>query len=736
MSLVCSIEQCGGVPTVFVNGEPILLIGYKDGAQSTRTYQDFSQSGYKTAYCNIKIDEILVGPDSFDLSALHRSLDKILETNSNCYIILELHVNAPDWWVSAHPGEQQVDSSGQRYGQSMASPIWFKEACQFVRLVIRESEKYYGDHVVLYLVGAGHTWEWFYRTPLRYVTDCSLPMIEAFRKWLREKYDSDENLIKGWGIKTSIDGTTIPEWAEIITGDLGSIRDPQKRRYICDFFEFYNELLADLIIGFGKVVNEECRGKKLFGAFYGHILDWLDNPLTGQHSGHFCLKKVLESDLVNVLAGPNSYMDRSLGHEASFTSIVDSIKLHGKLWLAETDTRTSLADPIQDLCGRPETLGESLMLIQRDFCHALVRGVDMAWFSLFKGWFDDPAIMSFMAQARVIADYALKTDRSSVAQVAVFVDERSIFASTGREAYRVDPFISREPRASDLMAHLGCPYDIYLTSDLDKIDINRYKVFCWINSYWVDEEMRNFINARIKGKNRTLVWFGTPGIVKTSVDLNNVSDLIGMDVSCIEAPSEMFIKILWDAHPITSKTNLGNLQPTWVDGDFEEYFGTNQLLSPRICIEDGQAIALGRYSRDGKIGFALRSRKSWNSVFIGAPFAPPAILRQIARFAGVHIYNQSEVYLHGNQEEFQRAGWNPDGITNPGDDILYVNDCFLALHWKHKGHRRIVLPEPRRVFDVLGGSVYSELTDTIEIESLGSSTCLFYIGRAPWEELH
>jgi len=735
MTLICTIDKYNGVPTIFINGEPKILLAYKLSKQDLKTHENFTLAGYDTVHCNIKIDDIWLGPESLDFQALHYSLNTILEANPNCFILTELHANAPDWWIINHPEELHRDRSGQVYSQSMASRIWREETQRIVEAYVHETEEYYGNHVILYLIGAGHTWEWFHRTPLRYVTDCSPAMRQAFIDWLRKKYHTDDYLREAWGINTSFDDVDIPEWSDVITGDLGSIRDPHLRRYVCDFFFFYNELMADLVIDFGKVVKNSCNDNKLFGAFYGHLLDWLDNPLTAQHSGHFCLKKVMDSKVVDVVAGPNSYMNREAGHEASFTTTVASVQMHNKLWLAETDTRTHLADPIQGFCGRPNSLEESIVLLKRDFCHALVSGVGMVWFSLFEGWFSDPSIMAFMGQSRTIASTALHTDRSSVAQIAVLVDEDSIFASTGRDAYRVDPFISREPRVTDLLSHMGCPYDIFLASDLDLIDVDNYKVFLFTNSLWLDEDLRFIVNNRLKKNNNVLVWFGSPGIVRDRIHELNLSNLIGMRLSIIEEPSEIFIRIMWDVHPITQKTNLGNLQPTWVDGDFEGYFGTNQLLNPRAYVNDNNAIPLGLYSRDGRVGFAVRAHDTWSSVFIGAPFAPPAILRQVAKWAGVHLYNISEVGSPGNRDEFERAGWNPDDVTNPADDILYVNDNFLALHAKYKGYRRILLPQYREVIDIFNNMLISRKTKTIEIDCPGISTYLFYIGQIPWKEL-
>jgi hypothetical protein len=735
MSLICTIHSHGGVPTVFINGEPKILLAYKLGPRDSATQKSFARAGYSTAHCNIKIDELWPGPNQFDPGPMHRGVQTILESNPSGFVITELHANAPDWWVREHPEEQQIDSSGLKYGQSMASPVWLRETEEVIDAYVRETEKQYGDHVVLYMIGAGHTWEWFHRTPLRYVIDCSAVMQRAYTSWLGNKYGTDRNLSRAWSTDISFEKVSIPEWSDVIQGDIGSIRNPGVRRPIYDFFEFYNELLADLVIYFGKVVKKACGSNKLYGAFYGHIFDWLDNPLTAQHSGHFCLEKILASKFVDVLAGPNSYMNRDAGHEASFTAPIESLQLHDKLWLAETDTRTHLADPIQDFCGRPSSLEESIVLLKRDFCHALLRGIDMVWFSLFDGWFSDPSIMSFMAQARNISSAAIRTDRSSAAQIAVIVDERSILASTGRDAYRVDPFISREPRATDMLSHIGCPYDFFLATDLQWIDEERYRVFIFINTVWLSEDLRSIINQKLKRDKRTLVWIGYPGLVKDDVKESNISDLTDMRISLIQEPADTFIRILWDNHPITYKTNLGNLQPTWVDGDFEGHFGTNQLLSPRVCVEDANAIPLGLYSRDGKVGFAVKENKNWNSVFVGAPFLPPSILRQIALWSGVHLYNQSDAGPPDNRDEFERAGWNPDDVTNPGDDILYVNNNFVALHVKYRGRRRIVLPDERNVVDVFNGRIIAEKSRVIELDCPTMATYLFYIGHIPFKEL-
>jgi len=78
-----------------------------------------------------------------------------------------------------------------------------------------------------------------------------------------------------------------------------------------------------------------------------------------------------------------------------------------------------------------------------------------------------------------------------------------------------------------------------------------------------------------------------------------------------------------------------------------------------------------------KPGFCLKGFEDWTSIFIGAPVIPAQVLRNIARFARVHIYS--------------------DAL-----DVLYANERFLAIHSKRAGAREISLPRRADVYDVFG----------------------------------
>jgi len=739
MSVHCEIREYQGVPTVHVDGRPLLLVANKNGPQEARYYTSFHQAGYFAYVSNNKISEVWLGPDTYDFSALDANVQRILKVNSKALILLEFHANAPSWWEQAYPDELQMDLTGARiYGQSMASRVWRSQCGEAARRCVAHVESRYGENVIGYFVGAGHTWEWFYRTPLRYVVDYSDPMVRAFREWLRVKYGGCvDRLRAAWGMdEVTFENAPLPTKIEEVETDCRSFRDPSRRQKVLDFYEFYPCVMTEAIEHFARLVKRETNSQKLFGVFYGHLLDWISNPLTAQHSGHLGLGRLIRSPDIDIFAGPNSYMDRDIGSAAHLTSATDSFKLHGKLWVSETDTRTHLADLVQDCCGRPDSLQDSLTVLKRDFAQALIKGVEMVWFSLFDGWYDDDEIMKLMRKMRTIATSALHTDRRSVSEIAVIVDERSPWVQGLTDTYIVDPFISKEPRGCDLVARMGAPYDVYLLTDLEDERTHRYKLYLFLNAFYVSARTRRIIRECLKKDQKTLLYLYAPGFADDDgLSVENMEDLTGMRFGLNPVPSELFVRVTDPDHPlIGGDLNLGDVLPTWVDGDFESCFGVNKSVGPLFYCKDEEADALGTYTCDGRTGFAVKYFGDWTSIFLGTPFAPPAILRGAARAAGVHLYHRTQTSAK-EEAAYRAAGWNPTHIYNPQDDILYANNSFLSLHSKHGGNRTIRLPREANVYDVFEGQMVGEGISEFSVHLPPKSTVLYYIGQEPWRRL-
>jgi hypothetical protein len=102
----------------------------------------------------------------------------------------------------------------------------------------------------------------------------------------------------------------------------------------------------------------------------------------------------------------------------------------------------------------------------------------------------------------------------------------------------------------------------------------------------------------------------------------------------------------------------------------------------------------------------IREHGDWASVYSAAPALPPGVLREMARYAGVHIYSESE-------------------------DVLYADHNYVALHTVRAGLKTIRLPHRAEVWEVFSdrqvGRDCSEFTDLME----AGSTHLYYYGPAP-----
>jgi hypothetical protein len=100
-------------------------------------------------------------------------------------------------------------------------------------------------------------------------------------------------------------------------------------------------------------------------------------------------------------------------------------------------------------------------------------------------------------------------------------------------------------------------------------------------------------------------------------------------------------------------------------------------VSPRFYADDPDAALLGVMGAGiNKPGLVVKQVNGWRSIFSGAPILPSALLRGIARAAGVHIYSD--------------AG-----------DVVTANRNFLCIYAPKGGKRTVHLPERVTVVDLI-----------------------------------
>ena len=227
----------------------------------------------------------------------------------------------------------------------------------------------------------------------------------AFRAWLREEHGSDAALQAAWRRKdVTLDTAQVPfseEWFPIRTREADVPlpvfhKLPAERDWV-DYKAFATDMTADRVLQGARAVREATGGKKLSVSFYGYAYD-----LPGGLGGHQGMSRVLRSPDIDVLVSPISYVtfdDRMAGGPAGFMTAVDSVALHGKMWMNEDDLRTWIIDPDK---GLPPWLGESgfgprsasfaetRALLLRNYAAILVHRAGTWWMDLIgAGAFND-----------------------------------------------------------------------------------------------------------------------------------------------------------------------------------------------------------------------------------------------------------------------------------------------------------------------------------------------------------
>ncbi|MCX6624990.1 MAG: beta-galactosidase [Acidobacteria bacterium] len=714
-AVTAEVKPHGGTPTLFLNGQPAPYDSLWVSAPTAAAWPS-AEAARKGAAAGIHIYALDVGngmewvkPD-YDFSTVKARYGRILDTDPEAMFHLrcQLEVGADDWWSKLHPEELEVHSNGRRYTQSFASRVWRDEAKAFLRAYVQAlSETGVLDRVVAIQVGAGHTGEWVKgETSMHELCgDYSEPMRRHFRQWLRQRYGGDvAALRKAWNAAAvTFETAEVPPAADQLYAKRYLIRDPRLEGRTIDYFRCLAELSGEAVIDFCHTVKQATGGKKLAGAFYGYVLElaWNggffaerpDSPYsTYQRSGHLGLRMVLESPDVDFLVSPYSYGFRGIGGDGPSMIPAESARLHGKLIIIEDDTRTHLGG--ETTYGHAVSLAESEAILRRNFSGAMTRGQGVWWLSGSVDAAREPAFSPLLRRFGQISKRLLATDRTPASEVAVLVDDESLFYESSLNNLDVPGIFQQRLWG---LAHLGAPVDTYLMEDFVQGRLRPYKLYVFLNAFRLDGARRQALARNLRRDGRVALWIYAPGFVKDDLSLEHMTELTGFRFGMSERPWGPLMHVTNYRHPITKGLSQ-DLQ-----------WGTNSKLGPIFSVEDPGATVLGQvvFSEGScRPGMAVRTFADWTSIYVAAPNLPAPLLRNVARFAGAHIYSG-------------------DG------DVLYASRELLGVHTVSGGARRFALPRTAgEVVDLFADQVVARNTKQFEVELAPVSTSLYLLREA------
>ncbi|MDP0495466.1 MAG: hypothetical protein Q7Q73_04580 [Verrucomicrobiota bacterium JB024] len=695
-------------------------------------------------------------------NTLDKRIEAILAMDPQARFILNVHCFIPDTWYDKYPDEMVQAEDGtlvkfrpgaKRGFNSWASPKWREEINRRIASLIGhlKTRPYY-DHIVGMQSFAGWEGQWTWPRPHRdaydddatvnrlnqLTADYSPAMVNYFRAWCRQHYSGDlAKLRAAWDQpEVTFDTIAVPSQDLIAESDLYEFKDPSnpRTRYVADYFEAFTDCRVEAVLEFAHTVKEQTRESPILsGAYFGAVLfAHIGGTKNVQRELHGYTRRFYESPDLDYFTSPPHHYVHEVGGAAVMHLVVDTMLRHGKFVILENDIPTHLRKERRHQFNQPgavaKDLSESIAIVERSFAFVVTRGLGVWWWDEEMDqetgepvWYSDPALFETLAETTRIGTEALDWDRSSASEVAVIYSEDAnlYLQSTARG-------IGRDLLMEQVLPlmKLGAPVEFYELTDLDNIPPRKLYVF-W-NVFHVPADERDALRDAVRRNHATALWVYAPGFVSdTELSADNITALTGITTRLDNRKGVLDTRISNSAHPL-SKPLFGETVGSMRTDEFSERrretdeiatyrtisgaatTAANQkreqtdVIGPHFVIDDPQATVLGRSTETGAPTLAIKKYADWTSVY--AAFYPvnAPLLREIAREAGVNIYDE--------------AG-----------DIVYADASLLGIHAATPGTRTIRLPEPADVVDLFSGETVAQDATAFEMDVTEPVTRLYRI---------
>lgn len=706
-----AVEMHNGRPTIFINGEPhapmiYALTDVPGGRWSweelpQHNIANFCDRGVRLFQLDVFLEDLWTGEDEFDLDVARKQVAGVQEVCPEASVFFRFHLRAPQWWLKKHPEEWVAyadtgyvderdygllriieDDNNPVRRVSMASEKWraavtdkFK---QFLRTFAEtpEGDALAGIQVANGVYGEWHNWGFYHNEP-----DVSPPMEAAFQSWLKEKYGTNAALQAAWDDPNATFEMASAPGMEARATD-GIIRDPAQERSVIDYYECMHQVVADNIVHFAETVKNEWPRPIITGTFYGYYFSTFGRQAAG---GHLQLQRVLTSEHIDYLSGPQAYEPESidLGDPYRSRSLITSVRLHGKLWLDEMDVEPTI--PRLRVANYDRLLQNSIANVRRNVMFSITKGMGL-WFYDFgvsgvdldgfryqhkgsQGNWDHPAVMTDIERMKSIVEERMDEPYRSAADVLFVYDTESVYyAASLRDADPVTPTLIDFNTLNAFRS--GVIFDPIHIDDLDRVDLSQYETVVFGNTFVLTEEERRFITEHVARDGRDLVWFYAPGYVDgTRRNPDFITQLTQVEVTPLSEVDTPEIELS-------------------VGADSLRRYVLGESIRPLFAVTDAQARPLGHYTENGAVAVARKELADHTAWYVGLPSKTLQPMRHILRESGAHVY------------------------TDTGD-IVYGGSGLLVMHTVEGGSRSLTLKSGKQItVDLPDGAATVLLDDT------------------------
>ncbi|MBR5627139.1 MAG: beta-galactosidase, partial [Thermoguttaceae bacterium] len=252
----------------------------------------------------------------WDWSVIDSYCDSILAVNPKAMLIPRPGMDAPKWWVEQNPDEQMRWKDTQEFtlpfGEKWASPASLKyrqEACEALASMIDHLEAKYGSSIAGYHPYGQNTGEWFTaNTWGAGLSGYGVAELDSWRRWLKKKYHTDENLQSAWGDKNvTLETAEVPSpelRREVMTSPFLDPKTDPRHQSLLDLNIWMQQEMTDTVLALAKTVRERTHGKKLSLFFYGYSFEFGNVSKGPAASAHYNMRALLDSPDIDIICSP------------------------------------------------------------------------------------------------------------------------------------------------------------------------------------------------------------------------------------------------------------------------------------------------------------------------------------------------------------------------------------------------------------------------------------------------
>jgi hypothetical protein len=622
----------------FVNGKPMppLMYSGTEGSRETWTgrprqsVEEFAALGYEIFQTDMWFKYSLKPDGSFDLEGIRKQLAGILQVKPDAKIVVRINVSAPRWWLNQNPAElcRITEPSpnkvvfGGNTAESLASESYRAFAAKYLKLFLQQLEMTpEGDRVIGFHIGGGVYGEWHYYG-IYQEPDASEPMRKQFLAFARTKYVTLDKINLAWRTHfETFDHVVVPSYDRRYRVSDGDFRDPQEDRCVIDYYECQHATVASLVNGLAKLTKETWSRPTLVGLFYGYFHG---NWTVGAQASQFDIQTLFRSPYVDYFSGP--YSSRNMFGSGYFRTLANSVSLNGKVWLTEHDGGTHLGNVSNSTF--PDIPGDepqSIARMRRNFMYTLTDNAGQWWYDFGpkgkSGWWSTPAMLAEARKLLALSQSSLEKPYEKPSDVLVVHDMKAF--DYVRPA-RVDQLTFKITQdMCDTLLGTGAAFDRIFLMDLPRVDLAKYKLIIFGNTFLLPEAERTYIRAQVIKDGRSVVFMSGAGYSDgTRNDVALISSLVGMRIEKAK-----------DVSPVANASLNGQAYKLDARG-----------VTSLFQVKDTAAQPLATYS-SGQVAAAEKTINGCRVSYFGLPLNAdiPFFTDLLARF-GVRTYIENTVH--------------------------------------------------------------------------------------------